>query len=286
MTRLIDAVRGILGRRWIGSVEETDLGSDQQNGWHRDAPSERLYGITDVGRARDHNEDAFHISEDGRLLIVADGMGGHQAGEVASATAVDALVEFFDAARCQAVDSGDSAGESLLLEAFDLAHERVRAAAKESSDRSDMGTTLIAAFLSGERAHVCHVGDVRCYRQDEKGLEQMTHDHSVVGSLVQAGELTPEQARVHEKKNEILQGVGLSIGILPDVRCIDLAPGNRLLLCSDGLWEALPEEEIRAILDWEGSARQRATQLVDRANAAGGHDNITVVLYEHPAREA
>jgi serine/threonine protein phosphatase PrpC len=286
MAKLINTIREILGQRSAGDAEAKSSGSEQSDSRRLQAPSDRLCGITDVGRVREHNEDAFHLSQDGRLLIVADGMGGHQAGEVASAIAVGTLSEFFDAQRCQAVDSGDVAAESLLLEAFDLAHERVLDAAKESPDRTDMGTTLIATFLSGDRAYVCHVGDVRCYRQDEKGLEQMTQDHSVVGSLVKAGELTPEQARVHERKNEILQGVGLSIGILPDVQCVDLAPGDRLLLCSDGLWEALPEEEIRAILDWEGSARQRATQLVDRANAAGGNDNITVVLYEHPVREA
>jgi serine/threonine protein phosphatase PrpC len=250
-----------------------------------EAPSDRLCGITDVGRVREHNEDAFHLSPDGRLLIVADGMGGHQAGEVASALAVDAVAEFLDEGRLRAIESGAKRVEALLLEAFQSAHGRIVASAKEAPERSGMGTTLIAAFLHGDRATVCHVGDVRCYRRSEKGLEQMTEDHSVVGALVRAGELTPDEARVHERKSELLQAVGGRFGIAPDVMCVELAPGDRLLLCSDGLWEALPDQEIQEILDWNGPARRRAKQLVDRANAAGGNDNITAVLYEHRAPE-
>jgi protein phosphatase len=112
----------------------------------------------------------------------------------------------------------------------------------------------------------------------------MTQDHSLVGALVQAGELTTEEARVHPRKNEILQAVGLAQGIVPDANTRTLNAGDCVLLCSDGLWEALADEEINSIMEWEGSMRQRAIQLVNRANAAGGQDNITVVLYEHVTR--
>lgn len=245
------------------------------------APTDHLCAITDVGRVRDHNEDTFHVSEDGRLLIVADGMGGHEAGEVASALAVEVVAEFFATKRQQATDSSAESIELLLVEAFTTAHQEVLEAARSREGCRGMGTTLITACVHGDQLYICHVGDVRCYVRTATGLEQVTQDHSVVGALVLAGELTSEEARVHPRKNEILQAVGLSNGIIPEVSSRTLSNGDRVLLCSDGLWEALSDEEICAIVDWDGSMRQRAIQLVDRANEAGGHDNITVVLYQH-----
>lgn len=245
------------------------------------APTDQLCAITDVGRVRDHNEDTFHVSEDGRLLIVADGMGGHEAGEVASALAVEAVAEFF-ATKCQqATDSSVESIELLLIEAFTTAHQKVLEAARSREGCRGMGATLILACVHSDRLYTCHVGDVRCYVRTVDRFEQITQDHSPVGALVQAGELTAEQARVHPRKNEILQAVGLPNGIVPEVSSRTLGNGDRVLLCSDGLWEALSDEEICSIVDWDGSMRQRAIQLVDRANEAGGHDNITVVLYEH-----
>jgi serine/threonine protein phosphatase PrpC len=198
--------------------------------------------------------------------------------------AVEVVAQFFTAERRQAIDSDAEPIEPLLLEAFATAHSTVLEAGQSAEGRHDMGTTLILAYVHGDQLSTCHVGDVRCYVRTTAGLEQLTRDHSLVGALVQAGELTPEEARVHPRKNEILQAVGLSNGIVPEVNMRTLQNGDRVLLCSDGLWEALSDEEICTILDWEGSMRQRATQLVDRANEAGGHDNITVVLYEHVAQ--
>lgn len=249
------------------------------------APTDHLCAITDVGRVRDHNEDTFHIADDGRLLIAADGMGGHEAGEVASALAVEAVAEFFGVERQQAINSSAESIEPLLIEAFEMAHQRVLEASRSREGCRDMGTTLILAYVHGDRLYTCHVGDVRCYVRTATRLEQITCDHSVVGALVQAGELTPEQARVHPRKNEILQAIGLSNGIIPEVNVRRLGNRDCVLLCSDGLWEALSDEEICSIVDWDGSMRQRAVQLVDRANEAGGHDNITVVLYEHIMQE-
>jgi protein phosphatase len=117
------------------------------------------------------------------------------------------------------------------------------------------------------------------------GLGQITRDYSAVGALVQAGHLRPEEVRLHPRRNEFLQAFGLAAGIVPEVLTLDLRRGDLVLLCSDGLWEALRDDEIAAILDREGSMRQRATQLVDRANEAVGQDNITVVLYEHVSEQ-
>jgi protein phosphatase len=176
---------------------------------------------------------------------------------------------------------GAEAIEALLMEAFAVAHRTVLEASKHREGCQGMGTTLILAYVHHNCLYTCHVGDVRCYVRTATALEQLTRDHSMVGSLVQMGELPPEAARVHPRKNEILQAVGLPYGITPEINTRVLSPGDLVLLCSDGLWDALADADISAIIDWEGSMRQRATQLVDHANEAGGQDNITVVLYEH-----
>lgn len=127
------------------------------------APHARLCAITDVGRERDHNEDTFALAEEGRLLVVADGLGGHAAGEVASALAVDILVEYLAGERLNAVNRGEAEIEKVLIEAFEEADAKVREAAQSGQGRRGMGTTLIAACIRGDRLHTCHVGDVRCY---------------------------------------------------------------------------------------------------------------------------
>ena len=230
---------------------------------------------------RDHNEDEFYLSGDGRHLIVADGMGGHQSGEVASVLAVQAVAEFLLGEQREAAIVSEDVIERLLRTAFEAAHGKVVEASKSTVAGSGMGATLIVACVLGDVLHTCHLGDVRCYLRTKSSFDQITRDHSVVGALVQGGQLTPEQARAHPSKNEILQAIGMPQGIAPDVNMRSLEHGDRILLCSDGLWEALSDDHICSIVDWEGSMRQRATQLVDRANQAGGPDNITVVLYEH-----
>ena len=245
------------------------------------APTDRLCGITDVGQGRDHNEDTFAIAADGRLLIVADGMGGHAAGEVASALAVQIVTEFLTPERLSAIDSDPASAAAVLAEASQAAQAGVLEAAAGHAERNGMGTTVLAAYVAGDMLYTCHVGDVRGYVRSSAGLEQITRDHSTVGVLVRSGQITREEARVHPKKNEILQAIGLPAGIIPEINASKLSSGDRVLLCSDGLWEALSDEEISTVVDSEGSMRQRAIQLVDRANGAGGFDNITVVLYEH-----
>ena len=142
-----------------------------------------------------------------------------------------------------------------------------------------MGCTLAVCSIA-DGLVTCHVGDVRCYITRAGVLYQVTSDHSTVGALVEAGRLTPEEARVHPNKNEVLQAVGMPAGVIPDVNRVDLQAKDRVLLCSDGLWEALSHEDIQSIVASDGSVRQLAVQLVDRANNSGGHDNITVILCE------
>jgi protein phosphatase len=244
------------------------------------APAEHLCGITDAGRVRNHNEDSFHLSADGRLMIVADGMGGHQSGEVASALSVQGIVEFLESIGPEGAAIGPEAAERLLRDAFDAAHVKVMDATQDSSAAA-MGATLIVAWVVNGVLYTCHVGDVRCYVRTASTFEQITQDHSVVGELVRAGQLTPDEARMHPSRNEVLQAIGMPHGIVPDVNVRPLQPGDRILLCSDGLWEVVSDYDICSIVDWDAPMRQRAAQLVDRANAAGGPDNVTVVLYEH-----
>jgi protein phosphatase len=241
-------------------------------------------GLTEVGRVRDHNEDSFHVSEDGRLLVVADGMGGHRAGEVASELAVQTLVELLAPERRREVDDDEACAQ--LLDTFQEAHRRVLETSAARPACRGMGTTLIVAWISGNRLRVCHLGDGRCYVRKDDRLMAITQDHSVIGSLIRAGALSPEAARTHPRRHEILQAVGLGSGISPEVTSCSLAPGDEILLCSDGLWGMLSDEDILTVLSTGGSIEERARCLVDRANLAGGHDNITVVLFHYPETRA
>jgi protein phosphatase len=247
------------------------------------APSDHLCGISDTGRRRARNEDAFHLSDEGQLLIIADGLGGHQAGDVASALAVREIAYYCSSnGQKDAVPEVESP-EPVLTRALEKAHEKVVHTSQEIE--REMGAAVGVAYIRGNQLFTCHVGDVRCYVWTEDSFEQITRDHSVVGALVRNGQLTPEQARRHSKKNEILQAVGIGGGIAPEVNTKVLSEGARVLLCTDGLWDALSDDEIRTTLDSDGNMRQLATLLVDRANRAGGNDNITVILYEHSANE-
>jgi PPM family protein phosphatase len=253
----------------------------EQQGLRQVRVGQSFSAVTDVGRVRGHNEDCFDVPGDERLLIVADGMGGHAAGEVASAAAVEAIRTALSTERRRALEADPAAVEAALREAFTAAHDQVRALAESDPARRGMGTTLIVGWVVGDTLYTCHAGDVRAYVKTADNFRQLTEDHSFVGALVRAGELTPQQARHHPGKNQILQAVGIVQGIHPDICKEVLAEGDLVLLCSDGLWDKLEDEDIASIVSGEGSLRDRALRLVDRANAAGGEDNITVILYEH-----
>lgn len=245
------------------------------------APSDQLGAITDVGRARDHNEDLVHLSDDGRIMIVADGMGGHAAGEIASALAVAAITEHLAGVLTSIADHEGESLQQAMKAAMGAAQARVLAAGETHEDQHNMGCTLILGCIHGNSIYTCHVGDVRGYLWNGQDFRAITQDHSVVAELIAVGDLTAEQARGHPANNEVLQAIGMPAGFAPDINIRSLKPGDRVLLCSDGLWEMLTDQEIASVVGADGSMRQLATQLVDRANDMGGHDNISVVLYEH-----
>ncbi|HMG28049.1 MAG TPA: Stp1/IreP family PP2C-type Ser/Thr phosphatase [Acidimicrobiia bacterium] len=226
-------------------------------------------GVTDVGRVRDGNEDDFLDQADRLgLVAVADGMGGHRAGEVASATALESLRA--------AVASGEQ-----LREAIEGANEAVLEKSESDHDLHGMGTTLTAGMLGTDGSlTVGHVGDSRGYLMRNGELRQITDDHSLVEEMVRGGELTPEQAEVHPQRSIITRALGIDPLVDVDLYPIELQPGDRILLCSDGLTTMVRPEEIANILGREPDPRRAAQLLVDAANAAGGEDNVTAVIVE------
>lgn len=242
----------------------------------REAPIDVLEtaGETDVGQVRMANQDAFgEFRNEARrrhLLLVADGMGGHRGGEVASQVTVDTVGEHFNA-------DTDPPGE-FILSALRKANARVFARAAADARLAGMGTTAVALLFGDTcEAWVAHVGDSRAYRLRDGMFEQITDDHSVVGELVRRGQLTADEARVHPQSNEILRAIGTQEIVQIDVTCIDVRVGDRYLLCSDGLSGMVPDEEIAEVLGTH-SARDAVRTLIDRANLAGGTDNITVQI--------
>jgi serine/threonine protein phosphatase PrpC len=221
---------------------------------------------TDVGRVREGNEDAYLVDDAMGLVAVADGMGGHRAGEVASATALEALRA--------AITSGRP-----LRESIQDANEAVFRKSLTDNSLRGMGTTLTAGTLaSGGTLLVGHVGDSRAYLLHDGELKQVTVDHSLVEELVREGRLTADEAAVHPQRSIITRALGVDASVDVDVYPVELAPGDRLLLCSDGLTGMVQADEIAATLRREDDPTRAATQLVDAANAAGGEDNITVVV--------
>ena len=250
------------------------------------APVQWLCAVTDVGKQRSSNEDGYFLSSDCKLWIVADGMGGHAAGGLASALTIEAITDAMDGAGARAPASLVMPPGLCLMEAFADAQQRVTDRGRNNPECEGMGSTAIAGVVQDGALHVCHVGDTRGYHFSQGQLRRLTNDHSLVWRLVTGGFLTPEQARIHPQRGRVTQAIGMRAGFRPDVTSVALTPGDRVLLCSDGLWEALAENDIGNIVGASGSIRDLTSMLVDKANAASGQDNITAVLYEHSAGHA
>lgn len=223
---------------------------------------------TDVGQVRDHNEDGYLFDDNLGLIAVADGMGGHRGGEVASATALEALHTALS-------------GSSGIREAIGVANDTVFERSTTDEGLRGMGTTLTAGIFDRlGTLTVGHVGDSRAYLLRDNELVRITTDHSLVEELVAAGELTEEEAERDPRRSMITRALGLEPGVEVDLYPVELEAGDRVLLCSDGLTTMLHEAEIAALLDGEGDPDQAARALVVAANAAGGVDNITVLVVD------
>jgi protein phosphatase len=241
---------------------------------------------SDVGRKRKGNEDSLVLDQEHGLYVVADGMGGHAAGEVASRVAVDAIDEFVRATGGDdeitwpfGLDESISYDGNRLKTAIRQANRRVLEAVRERSEYEGMATTVAAVLIDGREANLAHVGDSRIYLWSQGELLQLTSDHSWVNEQIQSGIISPEQARGHPLRNVVTRALGGRSELIVDVQSRRVASGELLLLCSDGLTTMVPDAEIARILAAaDGDLAGTARSLVDEANGRGGEDNITVIL--------
>jgi len=246
-------------------------------------------GLTDVGRKREHNEDSLLIASEYNLVCVADGMGGHQAGEVASNIAVQTLSEFF---RSMSADDEvtwpfrmdrryDEFGNRLVV-GIQLANMRIREAAIEDG-KQGMGTTCVAALLVGGRAYFAWVGDSRGYLYREGTLQPITTDHSLQNELLRTGRMRPEDLVNFQHKNVITRALGMGERVEVDVLQVDLVDKDIVVVCCDGLTGMLEDTEIARHLAVQPQLNLACQQLIASANANGGTDNITLGLARYSA---
>lgn len=243
----------------------------------------RACGLSDRGRSRERNEDSFVVDPEHRLFVVADGMGGHRHGEVASRIAVETIHRFILEGAGDGAVPGEplAAPESWLLRAaIRSANERVLGAIRQDGSLLGMGTTVVGLLLDDGRATVAHVGDSRAYRVRDGQLERLTRDHTWVNEQVVAGHLSEEQARHHPLKNVVTRALGAGGEVSIETRELRVRVGERYLLCSDGLSAMLADDEICRELGSDRPLDDICRRLVEAANARGGIDNITVVIVE------
>lgn len=241
-------------------------------------------GLTHVGRQRQHNEDTFLVELEAGLFLVADGMGGHAAGEIASRIAVEAISEFIlhtaeeEGTWPHAYDERLKRSTNRLMAALKLANTRVLEAMRKDARLRGMGTTVVASMVDGDTISFAHVGDSRAYMVREEQLSRITNDHSWVFEQVQAGMLTEEEAERHPLRNVITRALGGALTVTPDASEIIVRSGDIYLLCSDGLTGMVPEEEILRVLTSEPDLEAACATLIEKANENGGYDNITAIL--------
>jgi protein phosphatase len=245
----------------------------------------RFSGETHVGRTRTHNEDALHLPVEERLAIVADGMGGHASGEVASKMAVDTVVEYFkETAEEQIltwpfkVDRQGAADVTRLVTAIKLANLKIHEQAQRDPACKGMGTTIVSALFLDDRVIVGHVGDSRFYRIRDGQITLLTEDHSLINDYIKMKRMTAEEALAWPHKNVIVRALGMKDSVQVDVHTEQPRLGDCFILCSDGLSGMIGDDDIRRICSGQNDLDRASEELIAAANDAGGKDNITVVL--------
>jgi serine/threonine protein phosphatase PrpC len=236
----------------------------------------QFIGLTDTGVVRTANQDNYFVDDElGRFFIVADGMGGHAGGQEASKIATEEIHAYLR----QHWDS-PIASEVLLTQAVEKANSGILEDQQINPQRRDMGTTVVVLIFRDEQPLCAHVGDSRLYRLRGSELKQITDDHTWVGMAVKKGEINEEQAKFHPWRHVLSQCLGREDLRLIEVQKLDVSSGDRLLICSDGLTEEVSDEQIKTALIGAKSCQETARELIDAAKAAGGSDNITVVIVE------
>jgi len=235
---------------------------------------------TDIGRIREHNEDSGGVfaNQSGQYLaVVADGMGGHRAGDVASAMAVAYLQEQWEQEHHL---PSPAEAEQWLKGHIAAANERLFRYALSHPECQGMGTTVVGAICAGSFVTIAHIGDSRCYLLNQNGIQQLTDDHSLVNELVKSGQISKEDAEHHPRKNVLLRALGTETAVKVDVKTVSVDDGDMLLLCSDGLSNKVPEQDIVHILTSGGTLEEKAESLIVLANERGGEDNISLAVID------
>jgi len=248
----------------------------------------RYAAKTDVGMKRTHNEDYFSLIEDEQLFLVADGMGGHASGEVASKMAAETISEFYQRTREDEevtwpykMDRSLSYVENRLVCAIKLANLRIFETSCRDIRYKGMGTTIVSTLVVGDKVYVGHVGDSRVYRIREGGITQLTRDHSLLEDYKEAKpDMTEEEERNFPHKNVITRALGMRETVQVDIRAHQIKSGDVYLLCSDGLSGMVPDDQINQITGNAKSLERAVAELVDAANRNGGTDNVTTLMLQ------
>jgi protein phosphatase len=239
-------------------------------------------GLTDIGRVRSQNQDAIYVSLEKtgplpNLFIVADGMGGHNAGDVASKFAVESFCKLISESPAAA---SEESFLDLLITALHAANLAVYGKARSDAALGGMGTTFTACVVGNGKAEFAHVGDSRAYLITGGKISQVTTDHTYVNEMVKAGQLTLSQAREHPKRNILTRVLGVDSEMQADGYVSDVSGGGLILLCSDGLTNMLKEDELLRICGGDGAVEEKLRAMIDKANENGGGDNISAVLID------
>ncbi len=236
--------------------------------------------MTDCGRVRQHNEDNGGIfeREGSMLVLVADGMGGHRAGDVASSMTLSYFREIWDTEN--GVITADEA-EKWLKTHIENVNSLLFRHAEQNQECQGMGTTLVAALCTDRFATIANIGDSRCYLQNENGFKQITEDHTLVNELVRTGQISREDAEHHPRKNVIVRALGTELNVEADIKSIIFEEGDYILLCSDGLSNKVSEQDLKLALNSEADLEQKAGTLIAKANDNGGEDNITLIIVQY-----
>ena len=237
------------------------------------------FAATDIGRVREKNQDqavtAINL-KDQVLGLVCDGMGGHKAGEIASHVVENHVLTCF---RANPPFHDDEEVENWLIDTVLEAHQIVKRMANMDEDTKGMGTTVAIAVVIEDDVYLCHVGDSRIYLYDRHCLKQVTKDHTLVNELIERGAISIEEGKNHRQKNVLMQAIGVDMDIVPEMKKVSLK-GRNILICSDGLYNNLTDQDILQILCQKDKVENKVKALINEANAHGGSDNIAVVLIE------
>ena len=244
------------------------------------SPEPQLFGRTDTGRIRPQNEDSFAILPNLRLMMVADGMGGHNAGEVASNKAIESMIDLLDGHALRRASGNKMEIQHLLINALRQSNDRIMDLAASDKKLSGMGCTFIIGLIDNKHIYTCHVGDVRAYLNNNDGWQQITTDHTYAADFEKTMAVTmgKDDNIKAPARNIVSRAVGFPFKEDPECHCLPVKSGDRLLLCSDGLWSMMADLRLHEIIAQSATPEEACDLCISEANAGGGRDNITAAI--------